>query len=221
MKRSLILLVLLTIFSGAAWSIWEFRHATIPVTDIDVMKKVEYKKHTNDEKIFWIDKYEVTNGQYWRWDESLDFPESKVDFPVTNIDWYQAMAYAKHVGKRLPSQEEWLIAAHATPEDEFNPWDSFTRIPYVPEAGSNHVYRAGKFWRDRTALGIANMSGNVWEWTADTLRLADSSLAAIVKGGFTYKKKKLYFTGIDKTDTVRVDEMRENLGFRCIRDKKK
>lgn len=115
MKRSLILLVLLTIFSGAAWSIWEFRHATIPVTDIDVMKKVEYKKHTNDEKIFWIDKYEVTNGQYWRWDESLDFPESKVDFPVTNIDWYQAMAYAKHVGKRLPSQEEWLIAAHATP----------------------------------------------------------------------------------------------------------
>lgn len=65
------------------------------------------------------------------------------------------------------------------------------------------------------------MSGNVWEWTADTLRLADSSLAAIVKGGFTYKKKKLYFTGIDKTDTVRVDEMRENLGFRCIRDKKK
>ncbi len=218
MKQSLFFIVIFTIITGASWSIWAYRHATIPVTDIDAMKKVEYGKNTAHEKIFWIDKYEVTNGQYWRWDESLQFPENKVDYPVTGITWYQARDYAAFVGKRLPTKAEWMMAANATLQDEFNPWDAIERIPYVPQS-ENHVYRVGKFWRDRTAIGLANMASNVWEWTADTLRLADSSLAAVVKGGFTYKKKKLYFTGIEKTDTVRVDETHPDLGFRCIRDK--
>lgn len=221
MKQSLFIIVIFTIFSGASWSIWEYRHATIPVTDIDAMKKVEYKKGTTFEKIFWIDKYEVSNGQYWRWDESLQFPEHKVDYPVTGITWFQAQDYAAHVGKRLPTKEEWMLATKVTLGDEFNPWDSIDRIPYVPEPGDTHIYRVGKFWRDRTAIGLANMSSNAWEWTADTLRLADSSLAAIVKGGFIYKKKKLHFKGIEKTDTVRVNETRPDLGFRCIRDKNK
>ncbi len=220
MKPSLFYTVVLTILAGLSWSIHEYRNGLIPVSDIEMMRTIPSQQQGGYYiPEFQIDKYEVTNGQYWRFDNTHTFPPEQIDYPVTGITWVEAMAYAEWAGKALPTVSEWTRAATATKKNGLLPWDAIERVPIEAEPPGNQVFRVGKYWRDQTPLGVMDMAGNAWEWTADTLRLPDGQLAAIVKGGFTFKDGKLIFSGIEQADTVAVTSRSPVIGFRCIRRK--
>lgn len=218
MRASLFYTVMATISLGTAFGVWEYLNTNVPVPDLEAMKDVPRSETQPNIRAFAIDKYEVTNSKYWRFDNNHEFDKGREDYPVVMVDWHDAVAYAKWAGKRLPTAAEWTHARLAR-KNEFTPWDAIETVPLEYDRYQQQIFRVGKFWRDKTPLGIVDMAGNAWEWTADTLRLSDGRLAAIVKGGFILRDNYLHFSEPARSDTLPVDSRLPTIGFRCIRDK--
>ena len=145
---------------------------------------------------FYIDKYEVTNAEYeefiladgyknkklWTekgWDfiqksdvkTPLKYNRNKIatepDQPVIGVSWYEANAYAKWTGKRLPTEAEWEKAARGN-DRRLYPSGSkmnFSRLNYFPHG--TKLFSVGSYPSGASAYGIMDMAGSVWEWTAD------------------------------------------------------
>jgi formylglycine-generating enzyme len=113
--------------------------------------------------------------------------EGKDNHPVVQVSYDDVQAYAKWVGKRLPSEAEWEYAARGGLEqatyawgENFKPngqtmaniWDVSARgrFPVVnPKAGgAAGTMRVGTF--PPNGYGLVDMTGNAWQWTADWYR---------------------------------------------------
>ena len=93
--------------------------------------------------------------------------------PVVHVNWYEAEAYCRWAGRRLPTEAEWEMAATLDPvtgDKRRLPWGD---EPLSPDR-ANLDYRAGGTIDVRalpcsdSAAGCRQMLGNVWEWVADT-----------------------------------------------------
>jgi formylglycine-generating enzyme required for sulfatase activity len=133
---------------------------------------------------FYMDKYEVTNEDYakfikataarapWHWPEGVVAP-GKERQAVSNVNWFDADAYCKWAGKRLPTEAEWEKAARGGLDRKFYTWgdspdgvqkeNGTTAIP----ANINHdeAINVGTFAPN--GYGLYDMTGNVLEWTHD------------------------------------------------------
>lgn len=88
--------------------------------------------------------------------------------PVNCMDWFQADTYCRWAGKRLPTEWEWEWAARGREAARLYPWGDAvpaTQLCWF-ETNSETTCPVGTYSpAGDTADGIADMAGNVWEWT--------------------------------------------------------
>lgn len=145
---------------------------------------------------YWIDRTEVTNGQYRECVQAgacaapttcdagvsayLDL--SKENYPVACVSWNDAVAYAAWVGGRLPTEAEWEKSARGTDRRAY-PWgDAFdgNRLNFcdrncafdwkdtTADDGFAETAPVGSYPAGASPYGALDMAGNVWEWVSDS-----------------------------------------------------
>jgi serine/threonine protein kinase len=182
---------------------------------------------------FYVDETEVSNAEYRRFCEATGHqpPTSPdyathPDYPVSNISYDDAIAYAAWAGRRLPTEEEWEKAARGTDGRSYpwgnDPWT--TNVPDRLQPVESEPLR-------RSPYGAYNMAGNVWEWTASsyTPTAADNAgMKRLLKGqnfsadwrmikGGSFAPGASEDFDIAKHRGLPVDARSLWIGFRCVR----
>lgn len=131
-------------------------------------------------------------SQWWTWTIGANWrhpngPESTIegkdDLPVVHIAWEDAAAYAKWANKRLPTEAEWERAARFGHDGERFTWGEMLlpddrhmaniwqgTFPHLNTGDDGHLGVAPVKSYPPNDLGLYDMAGNVWEWTADRFR---------------------------------------------------
>jgi formylglycine-generating enzyme len=191
---------------------------------------------------FYIDKYEVTHEQYAKfilatgYQAPVDWPVGKMPpklarYPVVNVSFADAEAFARWAGKRLPTEAEWEKACRGV-DGRVYPWGNAPAGKKTASGadGKEHTHPVGSFPDDQSPYGVMDMAGNVWEWTADwydaypgngRLELEFGRKYRVIRGGGA-----IDFYGIAATRRC-ADRARcvpygtyDALGFRCVMEAK-
>ena len=118
---------------------------------------------------FWIDKYEVTNGQFALFNGKADAPGSWSDenYPRESVTWFEAHDFCTLRGTRLPNEREWEYAARGPDNRVYpwgNTWDDNKAVWH--ETAGGQTADVGSRPEAVSWVGTFHMSGNVWEWVS-------------------------------------------------------
>ena len=229
--------------------------------------------HTVELDAFYMDQHEVTNAEYQAFVSATGHPAPrgigytavyellKHDYepwedpgfnhpnqPVTTVTWFDADAYCKWAGKRLPTEAEWEKAARGGLEGARYPWgdaepdhttanfaDSQTEFEWRnPNVDDGYLFTAPVGTFQPNGYGLFDMAGNVWEWCADWYSVTYYSESEDVerprrnpKGPDTGERRVLrggtwYRDDHTLRNAERVSDFPDNslnvVGFRCAMD---
>lgn len=194
-------------------------------------KKNEKSEHTVTLDSYLIDKTEVTQRQYRHvMGKFASDYTGCMECPVENVSWYDAMDYAKKVGKRLPTEAEWEFAARGgiyyNGKNLYSGSNKLDEVAWFL-ANTDSKQPVGK--KRPNELGIYDMSGNVWEWCSDWyhddyFQIAnkmnppgpDYGTERVVRGGSWFSND--VFCNVSTRYKLKPDYRDTNFGFRCVKD---
>lgn len=175
-----------------------------------------------------VDSTGEPGPQFWKNGKYLS---GQAQHPVVGVCWYEAAAYARWVGKRLPTDPEWVKSGSwpvplpgARPIQRKFPWGEAFDQNKCNLWGSGHGATVPvEKYDDGMSVGGANqLIGNVWEWTSSRFGawqssssplVLDASMRSIRGGAFD-----TYFESQATCDFQSGDKAvarKRNIGFRC------
>ena len=153
-------------------------------------------------------------------------PAGKDDHPVVHVDLEDAREYARWAGKRLPTEEEWQLAAQGT-DGRCYPWGNDLVPGRCNDGTTGGTTPVKAFPAGRSPCGCYDLCGNVWQWT-ESERTDGRTRFCIIRGGAYFSargsnwhvdggprpasfatKFLLTWPGLDRCGTI---------GFRCVAD---
>ena len=151
----------------------------------------------------------VRNAEYAAFNKDFTYPQGQDNYPAVKISYTEAVAYCQWLSEqddrheyRLPTEEEWILAAGHMPKDV--------------SMNSDHVERgltAVEAYAQTTgACGGIDFWGNCWEWTSTT----NASGEYIVKGG-SWDSSRDACRSEYSDDARNGAEGYDNVGFRVVR----
>ncbi len=188
---------------------------------------------------FYIDMYEVTHAQYDAYREFLRANKERVPtelatvedntLPATGVRWGEAMAYARWVGKELPTEAEWEKAARGAESFQY-PWGNGKPVWHRPRI-PGQIDPIRSFRGDQSTFGVWDMAGNAHEWCQDwyspdayavALKRADGSTLRNPDGPQgSSGTKRVIRGGTDGWELWRrngapMGDRSPTIGFRCV-----
>jgi formylglycine-generating enzyme required for sulfatase activity len=191
---------------------------------------------------FLIDKYPVTNAQYYEflkssgyrtadttrylrhW-QSGTFKQGQDKYPVVYVSYEDMTAYAKWAKKRLPTQAEWQLAAQGTDKRKW-PWGDEFHGTYCNNSFGRPT-PVDAFLKGQSPFGAIDMVGNVWQMT-DDIYFNGTDYFGVIRGGSYYKPESSWWyvqggpQSLDKTQILLMVspgfDRSSTVGFRCVKD---
>ena len=119
--------------------------------------------------------YWVSGGWSWKNDNEITAPEgwndgehyigdAYPDYPVGGVSWYEAAAYARYAGARLPHETEWEKSGRGTDALIYTYGNVFDSSAYA----AGEVEPVGGYPQSDSLYGVSDLCGNIFEWTLDS-----------------------------------------------------
>lgn len=178
----------------------------------DLMDKYEVTAE-DFEKCVKANKCKLDNIETHNYYANCNYGDKKKGkHPMNCVNLIGANEYCKFAGKRLPTEEEWEIAALGGEKYSYSGSDTISEVAWYSDNSENTTHEIGT--KNGNAFGLYDMSGNVFEITS-TCRTTSCEEYIIRGGSFIHKKDDLILS----TKGFLKDYLKSYfIGFRCIRE---
>jgi len=191
---------------------------------------------------FYMDKYPVTNAQYYAFIKDTHYmpkdadnylrnwtnghyPKASAQKPVVWVSLKDARAYAKWAGKRLPTEMEWQLAAQGTDGRKW-PWGvKFDSTNCNVNIG--HETNVDRFPSGASPYNVEDLVGNVWQLTNDVYD-DGTYYFEMIRGGSYYHPTASWWYIYGGPESLNMHQIllkvspgfdrSATVGFRCVKD---
>jgi len=190
----------------------------------------EKPRHKVMVQAFSLGKYEVTQGQ-WKavmGSNPSKFQECGENCPVERVSFYDVQKFIEKLNAltgttyRLPTEAEWEYACRAGEDSLYCGGDVPDSVAWYEVNSRETTHPVGR--KQPNALGLHDMSGNVWEWTCSAYTghygdgseslCAEGDRSRVVRGGSWSSNPQILRSGL----RLRLYHAFNSLGFRLARD---